>query len=267
MSGPDAFYSTEGLNAATYDSRTTPDSAPVERDVAFYLAEAERTGTPVLELGSGTGRVAWPLAAAGFEVVGLDASLAMLHRAEAKAANHPEEVRRRARFVHGDMREFSLDMRFALVVIPFRAFQSLLTPADQRRCLACIRHHLRPRGRLIIDLFDPRLEYCYPEAPTPMQPEEGTHPESGNRVRVRIASHTNDPVRQVLVEDWCFTEIAEDGHILREQWERLELRWTYRQEARHLWELSGFEVEAEYSDFRRSPPAYGGEQIWVLRPR
>ena len=45
----------------------------------------------------------------------------------------------------------------------------------------------------------------------------------------------------------------------------LTLRWTHRQEMRYLFELTGFEVEAEYSDFHRSPPAYGREQIWLAR--
>jgi len=45
----------------------------------------------------------------------------------------------------------------------------------------------------------------------------------------------------------------------------LRLRWTYRYEMRHLLELTGFEVEAEFSRFDRSPSVYGREQIWVSR--
>ena len=32
-----------------------------------------------------------------------------------------------------------------------------------------------------------------------------------------------------------------------------------------LLELAGFEVVAEYGDFKGSPPAYGREQVWVVR--
>ena len=32
---------------------------------------------------------------------------------------------------------------------------------------------------------------------------------------------------------------------------------------RHLLQLAGFNVEAEFSDFDGSPPAYGKEQIWI----
>jgi hypothetical protein len=41
------------------------------------------------------------------------------------------------------------------------------------------------------------------------------------------------------------------------------MRWTYRYELRHLLELAGLTVRAEYSDFRGSPPRYGGEIIAV----
>jgi hypothetical protein len=34
---------------------------------------------------------------------------------------------------------------------------------------------------------------------------------------------------------------------------------------RYLLELCGFEVEAEYSDYAGSPPAYGREQVYVAR--
>jgi hypothetical protein len=34
---------------------------------------------------------------------------------------------------------------------------------------------------------------------------------------------------------------------------------------RYFFERTGFEVVDEYSDFFRSPPAYGKEQVWALR--
>jgi hypothetical protein len=43
------------------------------------------------------------------------------------------------------------------------------------------------------------------------------------------------------------------------------LRWTYRYELHHLLELAGFEFVAEYSDFAKSPPAYGRELVVMAR--
>jgi hypothetical protein len=53
--------------------------------------------------------------------------------------------------------------------------------------------------------------------------------------------------------------------VARHEEEMLSMRWTYRYEMRYLLELCGFDVQAEYSDFRRSPPAYGREHVWVAR--
>lgn len=72
-------------------------------------------------------------------------------------------------------------------------------------------------------------------------------------------------MRQVLEETWRFQEFDHDGALLREEREVLRLRWLYRYEMRHLLELCGFSIEAEFSDFQESPPAYGKEQIWVAR--
>ena len=76
-------------------------------DIPFYI-ELCRGADRILELGTGTGRVAWALAQAGYEVCGLDLSRGMLARAEAKRKRMTSVVQSRCRFVQGDMAEFSL---------------------------------------------------------------------------------------------------------------------------------------------------------------
>lgn len=56
------------------------------RQVLGLLGELGAPGDRLLDLGCGTGAYSVPLASAGFEVVGLDFSPAMLRRAAAKAA-------------------------------------------------------------------------------------------------------------------------------------------------------------------------------------
>ena len=259
------FHECAGLGMETYDVRAEGWADHLGGDVEFFLATAEETGDPVLELGAGTGRVAWPLADAGFRVVGLDLSEPMLALARRKGDARPEGVRKRVRFVPGDMRDFRLDDDFPLAIVPFRAFQCLLTPEDQMRTLACTKNHLVPGGRLVVNLFDPLLDRCTPDARPTQDDRDLHHPDTGKVVQVRTVHRVNDTLSQVFVEDWRFTEIDDDGRILREETERLTMRWTFRHEARHLFERCGFEVEGEYSDFRGSPPAYGKEQVWVLR--
>jgi hypothetical protein len=45
-----------------------------------------------------------------------------------------------------DMARFTMQKRFSLVVIAYRAFQHLLTIEDQRSCLLHVRRHLRRKG-------------------------------------------------------------------------------------------------------------------------
>jgi hypothetical protein len=142
---------------------------------------------------------------------------------------------------------------------------SLLDSHGQRSALDGARRHLRPGGMLAIDLFDPRLDRLVPGLVEGEEVRETTHPVTGRRVVVRIDERVNDPVRQVFRQRWRFKELGEDGTVVREEQEELSLRWTYRWEMRHLLELSGFEPVAEYGDYAASPPAYGGEQIWLAR--
>jgi hypothetical protein len=80
-----------------------------------------------------------------------------------------------------------------------------------------------------------------------------------------VLHRTTEPLRQVMTELWEFVELDDSGSVLRRDLETLHLRWTYRFEMRYLLEICGFEVEAEFSDFRGSPPAYSAEQVWVAR--
>jgi SAM-dependent methyltransferase len=259
------FYADGGLNVETYDART----AGMPNEIDWWVREAVAAGGPVLELACGTGRITWPIARAGLKIVGLDISAAMLRAAEAKRRGELPEVSDRVRFVRGDMVDFSLGETFALAIIPFRAFQVLLTPEAQRRSLTSIRRHLGVGSRLIIDVFDPRLDFILPDRTEPPLPDRPsvTHPATGNSVTIEVLSRANDPLCQILAERWRFTEVSPTGETLRREDEILELRWSYRYEMRYLLELCGFAIERELSDFADAPPAYGREQIWVAAAR
>ncbi len=223
------------------------DVPAIKGDVNFYRRHARKTGGPILELACGTGRVAIPLARDGHEVVGLDLSPHMLAIARGKTSD--------VTWARGDMERFALRRKFRLILIPFRSFARLLTPEAQRRCLECVRRHLAPGGRFIVNIFDPKLEFCLPK-PVPFPRRPPVRDSTGRTWRV-TAERRNDPVAQVLHEVWTWR----DG---RTTWrDRLTLRWTYRHEMRHLLELCGFRPLACHGDFRGGPPKYGREQIWV----
>src|SRR5947207_2493466 len=127
-------------------------------DIPFYVDAARESGGPVLEIGCGSGRVLIPTARAGIEIPGLDLSPGMLAVCHQHLADESAEVQSRVHLVEASMTAFDLGRTFRLITIPFRPFQHLLTVRDQLACLACIRRHLAPDGRLVFDLFNPSLE-------------------------------------------------------------------------------------------------------------
>jgi len=163
------------------------------------------------------------------------------------------------------MARFDLEQRFRLIIIAYRAFQHLLTPALQRSCLLATRKHLHPDGRLIVHLFDPRLNRCVQGDPASVMKPAAVRDDAGREVDVVVTDRRPDPLTQTLSETWRWT-IRHHGTVVQRSADVLRLRWTYRYEMRYLFELCKFKVLAEYSDFRRSPPQYGAEQIWVVGP-
>jgi ubiquinone/menaquinone biosynthesis C-methylase UbiE len=237
-------------------------------DTRFYVEEARKSGGPVLELACGTGRVTVPVAQAGIDIVGVDLSEDMLSIAREKIATLDEDARKRIKLVYGDMRSFYVDGRFTLAMIPYRSFCHLLTPEDQRRALERIHGFLEDEGRLIINIFDPRLDWILRDSEFPESPmrkhNEFIHPETGNRIVIWVSRrHTLE--RQFIDEDRVFEEVDGEGSVVSKSYAKLTLRWTYRYEMQHLLELCGYRVEALYGDFNRGPFRYGAEQVWVAR--
>src|SRR5512143_1700682 len=87
-----------------------------EDDLEMYRGFAERTGGPILEIGSGTARVALALAEAGHTVMGLEPSAAMRTVAQEKIAE--TQLTDRVRLIDGDMRRFKIDQHFGLIIAP-----------------------------------------------------------------------------------------------------------------------------------------------------
>lgn len=262
-----ASYEADNLCTEIYDAvaAVVIPASPVDGDINFYRRLAREAGGPVLDVGCGTGRVAAALAADGHDVVGIDLSAPMLRLAERRREGLPAEVAARISLLRGDMATFALAREFPLVVTPSRVFQFMLTPEAQRQALSALRAHLRPGGRLVLDLFDPLLDRVVPSTDSPTGCIEVVHPTTGNRVTWQVTARNPDPARQLIVDDWAASEIDASGGVIRTDTERLTLRWSLRSEMRLLFEIAGLEVVADYGDFKGGPPAYGHEQVWVLR--
>jgi SAM-dependent methyltransferase len=253
-----------GADATFYDYCFTG----LEGDVQFYVEEARQCGSPVLEIGCGTGRILLPIVQAGSSIVGLDRSSTMLGILRRKLAKLEPETQQRVELVEEDMRSFSLGRQFDLITIPYRAFLHLLTSKAQRQALSCIREHLTDTGRLIFNIFDPSHELIAarlgPLGSALQKDSEFVHPDTGRRVIVWFSGQY-DPERQLLDAYFIFEELDAKGKAISKAYSPLTLRYVYRYEMRYLLELCGYKVEALYGDFQRGSFRYGGEQIWVVR--
>ena len=100
-------------------------------------------GARMLELGSGTGRLATPLHDAGFVVMALDASPAMLGEAP-----HGPHV------AAADMAVLPIaDNSVDGALIAYNTLLNLASRADQQRCFAELARVLRPGGIVAIEAF------------------------------------------------------------------------------------------------------------------
>jgi SAM-dependent methyltransferase len=225
-------------------------------DHAFWAALAPDDGA-ILELACGTGRVLLPLARAGHEIVGLDLSAQMLARCRAALAGEAGAVRRRVELVQADMTSFDLSRRFALVTSPFRGFQHLTSVERQLACLGRCHAHLRPGGRLVLDLFNPDPSLLYEHGGSDGEDAAETLTWTGGRTirwwgRV-TGYHRADQLNQC---EMTYEITTADGAIRRVT-ERFPLRYLFRTEVEHLLARSGFAVVALYGDYDRS--SYGDD--------
>ena len=222
-------------------------------DVAFYGELARASGGPVLELGCGTGRTLLPIARAGIDCVGVDASPAMLAVLRQKSPPPNLEL------FEARMEKLELpNRRFRLVTCPFRAFSHLLDVETQLAALAAVRRHLEPGGTFALDVFDPKLAHiARPEEPEHLA---ATFHDAGREVR-RWDTIRRDASRQVMTIDFRFASAAPELCGVGE----IQMRWFYRFELEHLLARAGFGELQFFGGFDRRPWAAGGETIALAR--
>jgi len=219
-----------------------PWSVSVTEDVEFYVEEAQKAGSPVVELGVGTGRIAVPTAAAGIRVIGVDSSPGMLEvcREAAELAGVAGLLDLRL----GEVEAPPVDERVGLVTCPFRSFLHLLDDDARLRALRAARELLVPGGRFVFDVFAPSAADIADTNARWLEREPGIW---------ERATWDEDARRLTLDVRGPETET------------QLNLAWLSVGEWESLLERAGFEVEACYGWFDRRPYDGGEDSIWLAR--
>jgi SAM-dependent methyltransferase len=211
-------------------------------DIAFYLNSI--SGGPVLEVGVGTGRIALPLARAGYEIWGVDPSDAMLTRARERLKGSAA--------VHlclGFVDQLDPNLTFPFVVLALNTLWHLPDLEGQIGMLRSIERRLRPGGLLLVDLSNPLT-----------MADRQSRGELRQRVRRSISGRTicalsaawDNEAEQLLTLSLTYEETHVDG-LTRRSFADLRLRYLYRFECELALRQAGLALRQCYGWYDLQP--------------
>ncbi|KAB2857424.1 MAG: class I SAM-dependent methyltransferase [Bauldia sp.] len=222
-------------------------------DIEYYRQRLEGCGGPVLEPAVGNGRIFVPLLEAGFEMEGFDASEEMLGYCR-------EECRRRglaAGLSRRTFEDFAYDRRFAAIILPLGSFQLVTDTPTAMAVLARFRDHLRPGGRLILDI-DPIGAFLGPSGSI----RSWTTPE-GELLTLTDDRVETDHVAQTTLSHLRY-ERWRDGRLVETELDLFRLRWWGVTELSLALQAAGFgEVVASGDYIHGRAPRQGDGIVTV----
>lgn len=233
-----------------YDQRYIP-----AEDIPFWINQVKRYGVPVLELACGTGRVSVPLAKEGFQVSGIDISDSML--AEAKKKSSQENIN--VEWIKADIRDFDLGKKFPLIIFPANTICLLLESDDLEACLSCVKRHLRPNGRFVIDVFNPRLDILLRDPEKRYPNSEYPDPDTQTTIKV-MESNIYDSASQINRIKLLYQFPGKAEEIVEE----LNMRIYFPQELDSLLKYNGFRIEAKFGNHDEKPFDSGSTKQLVI---
>jgi SAM-dependent methyltransferase len=245
------------IDAAYYDLIHAHDPG----DVGLWLSYAGRTDRPVLEVGTGTGRIALALARAGHEVTGIDPSAAMLAVARAKAEADALDVT----FVEARVEELALERdHYGLAIVPADVLLYCEYGELQLALLRALGECLRFNGLLALDVPGPAL---WLDPATTAQPllVQSLRLDDGSALDVWHV-HEDDlgaQTRELLV---IYDLTAPDGTLRRQRSEH-RLRYVYPFELEYLVHMAGLALVDRYGDYDLGPLTNESERMIVIARR
>lgn len=217
----------------------------VINDINFWLNQAHKyvdSTEGILELACGTGRITIPLAEAGNSVTGIDISSDMLQVAREKS----KELDLHINWIEGDMRNFKLNQKFDLLILPFNSMCYLKTLDELENLFCCVREHLSSNGKFIIDVFNPNLDILR---------------RSSNQ-KYLIAEYRDEEDRKISVsENNVYDNATQVNRITnfykvqgnfetKVYTENLDLRMFYPQELDAILKYNSFSIVQKFGDFK-----------------
>ena len=212
-------------------------------DVEFYLERLSSCGGRILEPAVGTGRVLISLLKAGLAVEGVDSSPEML----AVCRSRCEERGLKPVLHEADVRSLSLPDRYEGIIIPARSFLLIERREESLGALRCLREHLVPGGRLILDL---ELQTDFRTDAVSTRTWESPQ---GEAIAMESKVVGVNFVEQYTVSHLRYDKWR-DGELVKTELQRFPLRWYRLEEFELVLRSEGFTdmvVSADYGHARR----------------
>lgn len=137
------------LHAEWYDLMSSSGEDD-HKEIEFWIRAIVASSQPVLELGSGTGRVLIPLLERGFDISGIDTSEDMMNRCRATC----RVKGLKPKLYTQSMVEFDLTQKFGVVLLPSGSLSLFTLDQDIHSTFERVMAHLRPGGLFIYE-FEP----------------------------------------------------------------------------------------------------------------
>jgi SAM-dependent methyltransferase len=233
-------------------------------DLDLYLALAARADGPILELAVGSGRLAIPLAEAGYRVTGVDLDPAMLDRARRHLGGARAGAAERLTLVEADLVGVRLADAgtYRLAFIALNSLLVLPTRAAQRAALRAMAEHLAPGGLAVADVWIPDAEDLARFDGRIMLEWPRLDPETGSLV-TKTGSAQHDASSASVTTTSIFEESGQGGSVRR--WVRRDqLRLLSADQLRGYAEEAGLTVELLAGDYGLGPMGPATERAILI---
>jgi SAM-dependent methyltransferase len=237
-------------------------------DLDLYLALAARTGGPILELAAGSGRLAVPLAEAGYDVTAVDLDAAMLTRLRTRAWQDGAAVSDRLTVVEADIVGLAAPegAPFRLAILGLNSIMLLGSREAQRAAFDTMARALAPGGLAVVDVWLPAgQDFAHYDGRLSLEYSR-IDPDTGLVVtKMASAEHQSGFGKVALT---AIYDEAAPGESPRRWTRRDELRLIDAEELRAMAQASGFAIEVLAGGYDLEPiSAHDERAVLVARRR
>lgn len=236
--------------AALYD--IFMDNIPYDEWCVYLrslLTEYNITEGIVLDLGCGTGNMTELLAAAGFDMIGIDNSDEMLGIAMEKSYDKGLNIL----YLLQDMREFELYGTVAAVVSICDSLNYITEFDELVEVFSLVNNYLDPDGIFIFDMTTEKKYTAISDAVIAENREEGSF----------IWENSYFSVERINQYDMTIFERLDDGLFKKHQETHIQRVYTL-DEIKSALDLAGLKFEACYKAFTHDEPDDDCERIYVI---